>query len=173
MREGKVMQEVPKVGNKHHFFDDGKMSDSRHYIAEVIEVITPEDAKNIEITLNDGVDSLTYTLYQLWEDEVNEHRQGEHPCILVDKEHTKPYAPWLYEETTDFLVKCSIPDYEKDFVWFARTIDGGWFSFNTTNTWMSGRLKPLEFDWEQYKEDERREWEKWKEEHYGNKKENG
>lgn len=156
------VDKVPKVGDKHHFFDDGKMSESRHYIAEVVDVITLEEAKNINITLVDGSDEpQVYTLYELWEDEVNEHRQGEYPSILVDKEHTKPFAPWLYEETTDFLVKCSIPNYEEDFVWFARTIDGGWFSFNTTSTWMSGRLKPIDFDWEQYKENERKEIEEW------------
>jgi hypothetical protein len=49
-------------------------------------------------------------------------------------------APWLYAEETDYFIKCSIPDYDKNDVWFVRTVDGGWFSLNTVNDWMSGIL---------------------------------
>lgn len=43
------MEPIPKVGDKHNFFDDGKLRESRHYVAEVLEVITPEEAKNVQI----------------------------------------------------------------------------------------------------------------------------
>ena len=43
------MEPVPNIGDKHHFFDDGKMKESRHFIAEVLSVITPEEAKQINI----------------------------------------------------------------------------------------------------------------------------
>ena len=36
---------VPQVGEKLHFFDDGKVSDCRHYMAVVTHVLTPEQAK--------------------------------------------------------------------------------------------------------------------------------
>ena len=39
------MEPVPNIGDKHHFFDDGKMKESRHFIAEVLSVITPKEAK--------------------------------------------------------------------------------------------------------------------------------
>ena len=42
------MEPVPKIGDKHHFFDDGKMNESRHYIAEVLSVITPEEANRLK-----------------------------------------------------------------------------------------------------------------------------
>lgn len=38
---------VPQVGEKLHFFDDGKVSDSRHYLAVVMHVLTPEQAKSV------------------------------------------------------------------------------------------------------------------------------
>mgnify|MGYP003436457724 CR=1 FL=1 len=40
---------VPQVGEKLHFFDDGKISDSRHYMAVVTHVLTPEQAKQINL----------------------------------------------------------------------------------------------------------------------------
>lgn len=36
--EKERMQAVPEVGNKHSFFDDGKMRESRHYFAEVLRL---------------------------------------------------------------------------------------------------------------------------------------
>ena len=43
---------VPHVGEVRHFFDDGKMSESRHYIATITNVIpykkAPQKLKNME-----------------------------------------------------------------------------------------------------------------------------
>ena len=41
------LQPVPEVGKEYHIFDDGKISPSRHYVAKVVEIISPEDAKDI------------------------------------------------------------------------------------------------------------------------------
>ncbi len=41
------LQPVPEVGKEYHIFDDGKIKPSRHYIAKVVEIISPEDAKDI------------------------------------------------------------------------------------------------------------------------------
>lgn len=145
------MEPVPKIGDKHHFFDDGKMRESRHYIAEVLSVITPEEAKQTTIARTEYYQNEPYTftqsLYERWVEEVNDHRQGEHPWVLVDSEHFKPNAPWLYEETTDYFIECSIPEYDTDSIWFVRTIKGGWFSIDTTHSWMSGKLMPIDFNW--------------------------
>ena len=72
------MEPIPKVGDKHNFFDDGKLRESRHYIAEVLEVITPEEAKNVQIIKNecDGhglIYPVTLTLHQIWREEVDIH----------------------------------------------------------------------------------------------------
>lgn len=40
-------------------------------------------------------------------------------------------------------------EYNKDDIWFARTIDGGWFSMDVTGLWQSGEL---DVDGEKYKE---------------------
>lgn len=145
------MEPVPNIGDKHHFFDDGKIKESRHFIAEVLSVITPEEAKQTNIARTEYYKNEPYTftqsLYERWLEEVNDHRQGKYPCILVDSEHFKPHAPWLYEEITDYFIECSIPKYDADSVWFVRTIDGGWFSIDTTHSWMSGRLMPVDFNY--------------------------
>lgn len=146
------MEPVPKIGDKHHFFDDGKIRESRHYVAEVLSVLTPDEAQSIIFKRVEYYNNRSYTflqsLYSRWIEEVNDHRQGEYPCILVDSNHYKPDAPWLYEETTDYFIECNIPNYDTNSVWFVRTIDGGWFSIDTTNSCMSGRLMPIDFNWD-------------------------
>lgn len=48
---------------------------------------------------------------------------------------------WLYNPTTDYFIKCSIPHYEDELpVYFVRTLEGDWFSIDYPNDWMSGRL---------------------------------
>lgn len=41
------LQPVPEVGKEYHIFDDGKINPSGHYLAKVVELISPEDAKEI------------------------------------------------------------------------------------------------------------------------------
>lgn len=40
------LQSVPEVGKEYHIFDDGKVSQSRHYIAKIVEVIPFAECKN-------------------------------------------------------------------------------------------------------------------------------
>ena len=35
---------------------------------------------------------------------------------------------------------CEIKDYDRNLIWFARTIDGGWFSMDVDKAWQGGRL---------------------------------
>lgn len=47
---------------------------------------------------------------------------------------------WIWNKTTDYIVACEIKDYDKNLIWFARTVDGGWFSMDVDKTWQGGRL---------------------------------
>lgn len=47
---------------------------------------------------------------------------------------------WIWNKTTDYIVACEIKDYDKNLIWFARTVDGGWFSMDVDSAWQSGRL---------------------------------
>ena len=40
---------------------------------------------------------------------------------------------WLFAEKTDCFVKAVSPSYDDDFLYFARTNDGGWFSIEYPN----------------------------------------
>lgn len=42
-------QPVPEAGKEYHIFDDGKLSPSRHYTAQVIEVIPFENCEDLEL----------------------------------------------------------------------------------------------------------------------------
>ena len=47
---------------------------------------------------------------------------------------------WIWNKTTDYIIACDIKDYDKNLIWFARTVDGGWFSMDVDNSWQGGRL---------------------------------
>ena len=100
-------QPVPEIGVEYHIFDDGKINFSRHYLAEVVEVIPFDECKNKE-------------LIAAWKENVSQ-------CF------------WLYDTTTDYFVK-AISDFDEHPLYFVRTKDGGCFSINYPNDWMSARL---------------------------------
>ena len=110
---------IPKVGEFYHFWDDGKHSLGRHYIAKVERIIPFEKAKNIWLESQEFDD--TATLLEIWEDEVNDH-------------------PKLYKDETDFFIECSIPKYDKDLIYFCRTNDDGWLGLRATGWWQCGTL---------------------------------
>lgn len=130
-------ERIPVIGKQYHFFDDGKITHSRHYMATVVDIISPEQAKDIKMNYQNM--NILVSLYTIWREEIDDHRQGEHFKVLTSRPMNVG-DPWLYAEETDYFVKCSIPEYDENDIWFVRTINGGWFSLNTVNTWMAGRL---------------------------------
>lgn len=109
--EGKE-QRIPKPGEKFMFFDDGKVRYSRMYQAEVLETYTPEETPNfVKEALNDND---TYWLF-------------------IKDEETGKYK-------SDVFIECSIPKYDENHIWFARTQDGGFFSIDIQSNWQGGRL---------------------------------
>lgn len=133
---------LPEIGKKYHFFDDGKTGPSRHYIAEILELIPFSEFGNVkyEDMLGEGkaeelrsaikekLKELAYpgwnkdrTLLDVWKGEVDE-------------------CDWLYAPETDYAVKASIPEYDENPIIFVRDLKGGWFSMDTVSGWQSGRL---------------------------------
>lgn len=47
---------------------------------------------------------------------------------------------WIWDKTTDYIIACDIKDYDNNLIWFARTVDGGWFSMDVDKSWQGGRL---------------------------------
>ena len=47
---------------------------------------------------------------------------------------------WIWNKTTDYIIACDIKDYDNNLIWFARTVDGGWFSMDVDKAWQGGRL---------------------------------
>lgn len=121
------LKQIPNIGEFYHFWDDGKTSASRHYICKCERIITPDEAKNIMVSVpewdfdhNENIFNLI-SLYDHWKIEVYNH-------------------DWLYAEDTDYFVECSCPKYDADNLWFVRTKGGGWFSMDVQNSWQGGRL---------------------------------
>ena len=110
MRDISSSHLVPEEGKTYHFFDDGKIGLSRHYLATVEKVIP---MKYVRKKMRD--------LYRAWVYEAIS-------CY------------WVYASKSDYAVKCSIKEFDNNPIWFFRTKGGGWFSIDYPNFWMSGKL---------------------------------
>ena len=47
---------------------------------------------------------------------------------------------WIWNKTTDYIIACDIKYYDNNLIWFARTVDGGWFSMDVDKSWQGGCL---------------------------------
>ena len=120
---------VPQVGEKLHFFDDGKVGDSRHYMAVVTHVLTPEQAKSVFI------DAISFCECHSIDFEENKSLS----LLDVHAEEVK-CCDWIFAEQTDYFIACSIPEFDNHIIWFVRKKDGGWFSMDIQSDWQGGYL---------------------------------
>lgn len=145
------LESIPEVGKEYNFFDDGKISPSRHHKAKVLRVV-PYDEEVIVNRFDYDLDQLVpTTLQSIHKEAVDAHRQGEYVTILNVGAGTLLGDPWLYAEETDYFIECSIPGYDDNNIWFARTVDGGWFSMDIQSSWQAGRLdvdNSIKLTWE-------------------------
>lgn len=122
------LKPAPKVGEYYHFWDDGKTSQSRHYICKCERVLNNKKAKKeiVKISNWDFVKNKEFftdvSLFDFW------------------KNNVVPNHKWLFDTETDYFVECSCPKYDENNLWFVRTKDGGWFSMNIQNGWQGGEL---------------------------------
>ena len=120
-------QPLPKIGQQYHFFDDGKITPSRHSIATVTRVVPFSEADSIIVKVRE------------WDEEIDDP-------IYVDKHITEVWKNdviehyWIMNAETDYLIECSIPDYDDNLIWSARDYAGGWFSMDIQSDWQAGRL---------------------------------
>ena len=126
--EEKKLARIPEVGEKLHFFDDGKSGDSRHYFAIVTHVLTPEQARRVY------TDSRTFC-------ELNDIEKLEKGLTLLDIHDCEvKNCDWIYAPETDYFIGCAIPEFDDHILWFVRTKDGYWFSMNIQSCWQGGFL---------------------------------
>ena len=123
--------EIPIIGKKYHFFDDGKIHFGRHYTAIVLRVVPFNEAHDIIVKEFDWnrLDA-GYSKEDCLVDQ----------CIIDTWKHERDEHPWLYANETDYFVELSVPAYDEWNLWAVRTKDGGWFTFDIQSTWQSGRL---------------------------------
>ena len=91
---------IPKVGDKLHFYDDGKINLSRHYVATVKRILTYEEASKTKYKCSD------YDFDGTFLGEI------EKSVLDVWKEEIEDDICNLYSEDTDVFIECSIPEYE-------------------------------------------------------------
>lgn len=116
-----MKQDLPEIGKIYRFFDDGITTPARCYEAKV-----------------DGI--LPYS-----QEHLVDTYDSEHDCLMpktlqdILKENYENTSG-LYAETTDYFVACSIPNYDKNMIWFTRTPYGEWLSMGIQSCWQSGTL---------------------------------
>jgi hypothetical protein len=117
--EIKYAYDVPPVGYKCKFFDDGIISYSRCYDAVVKQIVPKEESHNIMFDVyDDDTDSYKkISLYDLWKYNIK-MIEGVKSCEK------------LYSKDTDVFIECLIPEYVEKNVWAVRSDSEGWFSID-------------------------------------------
>lgn len=130
------MEKLPQKGDTYNFYDDGKIG--RKYTAQVIRVIPFNESNNItfKARLNDDGELSTYYNKECGIDD--QYIYEKSLCDIWSKSVIE--ISWVFADKTDYFVECSIPEYDEDTIWFARTKGGGWFSMDIQNSWQGGRL---------------------------------
>lgn len=47
---------------------------------------------------------------------------------------------WIWNGCTDYFIGCYIPKYDDNIIWFARNMEGNWFSMDIQSNWQGGLL---------------------------------
>ena len=123
---------IPTVGKNYNFYDGGKISDTRQYFAKCTEIIDVNEAKGTLIrtsypydTSRDDNNEYDETLYNVWRGNIE---YSENMCIN------------LYSNETDYFIRCEIPEYDDNDIWFVRGEDGRWWSLEIQSSWQCGLL---------------------------------
>lgn len=120
---------IPTVGKCYNFYDGGKISDTRQYLAKCIEIIDVKEAEGALIRTNYPYDisrddydyEYDETLYNVWRGNIEYY------------EHT-------FSNETDYFIRCEIPEYDDNDIWFVRGKDGRWWSLDIQSDWQCGLL---------------------------------
>lgn len=129
-------KQLPVIGKSYEFYDDGKISPGRRFTATVLEIISQEEAKSVmfQIYVYEESDMIPTTIISKGEEPI-----GETSLYVVWNEN-KERHDWVFATETHYFIKCSIPDYDKYPIWFARTKKGNWFSLDIQSCWQGGLL---------------------------------
>lgn len=124
-----------KPGKVYSFWDDGKRSESRQYVAIVTRILSIEDAKHKTVfgcgitDEDEAVDpdcerEHLHTIYEYWK-----YNKEEHSSLNI------------YDSDIDFIVECAITDYDEHLIYFAPSWKGTClFSFGIQSSWQCGLL---------------------------------
>lgn len=149
------MQPIPEIGKQYYFYDDGKITHSRQYIAKVVRIVSVEESKKVEFPTfqNEYTDfdsSTTFfenetpigtkCLYDIWQEEIESHINTENFKVIIVGASNEVGDPWLFARETDCFIECEIPKYDKHNIWFVRDVEGGWFSLDIQSGWQGGKL---------------------------------
>ena len=129
----RIINNIPVVGKKYHFFDDGKLHIQRHYIATVLRVIPFSKAKDIIVKEFD---------YNLVEDGKPTEECLVDQCIIDTWHRERDNHDWLYnkDDETDCFVEISVPEYDDYNLWAVRTKWGYFFTMDIQSSWQGGVL---------------------------------
>lgn len=117
---------LPKVGDILPCYDDGKVRPSRLYKVEVVDVIPFEEGlkREFETVVDDYYGNTRFIkapLSMAWERAYKD-------------------TDWIYNEATDYFIVTTNGNEYEPYEVFARTKNGGWFSFPIKNYMTAGEL---------------------------------
>lgn len=114
---------IPEVGQIYWFYADDLVKKDNEFEARITDVYTYEEtAKKFVYKYDDQFQEVVpYPVMDLWLEEVME-------------------LFWILAGETDYIVRAMIPGLCPQDVYFARSLDGGWHTFETATSKQFGIL---------------------------------
>ena len=114
---------IPKVGQLYWFYENDQVKLDTEFQAKVIDVYTYDDATEKFIYKYDDAleEIVAYPIVDLWLEEAMD-------------------LFWILSEKTDYIIRTEIPKLCPQDVFFARTVDGEWHTFETASPRQFGIL---------------------------------
>ena len=111
----------PKKGQVFKFYDDCKTGPYKKHYGQIKDIITIEDAKNINVLCNGdykyGVDLKNLSIYDAWK-----KNAGNIP----------------FAEKTDYVLIVDVPSFDDEVLYAVRGTDNNWYTMNIHSNWQFG-----------------------------------
>ena len=85
------LKPIPEIGKQYHFFDDGKVSYSRHSMAMVVAIISVEEAKH-KTFINWEINVIEEIVHLLDSKTINFRLNGKELILRLLRDNVVPFV---------------------------------------------------------------------------------
>lgn len=117
------LEPVPGVGELFYFYSNDQIKVKTEHKAKILKVHPFQACQNVTVPIYESLieDVIEYSIIDYWVDAIDE-------------------LFWILSPTTDYILEINVPTLSAYNIFVARTLDGGWHSFEVHGSFEFGIL---------------------------------